>query len=134
MSNSTTKKPTSVMNQLLTRACKENKVRHFSYEDASTIIERMGLTELDEQTDGLVFRTNGVPVILFNGDQSATARFYTVAHELGHIMLGHLDERGKRDAEYTEMEANIFASVFIAMSLFFDSMLKEGFTMEATTV
>lgn len=134
MSNSATEKPTSVMSQLLTRACKENKIRHFSYEDARSAINRRGLTELTEQTDGFVFRANGVPVVLFNGDQSATALFYTVAHELGHVMLGHLDEHGNRDAEYTEMEANIFASVFMAMSLFFDSMLKEGFAMEATTV
>ncbi|MCI8620159.1 MAG: ImmA/IrrE family metallo-endopeptidase [Oscillospiraceae bacterium] len=42
---------------------------------------------------------------------------FTVAHELGHILLGHLDNPpiagGGIDAE---MEANVFASVLLAFS------------------
>lgn len=45
-----------------------------------------------------------------------TEREFVKAHELGHILLGHLDE-SKPKQHYTEQEANIFASVLVAFNL-----------------
>lgn len=41
-------------------------------------------------------------------------RQYTVAHELGHIMLGHLTNRVGLSSQTCEIEAGIFASVLMA--------------------
>ncbi len=39
--------------------------------------------------DGLLVKVNGLPTIGFNGDTSWVRRRFTIAHEIGHLMLGH---------------------------------------------
>lgn len=57
-------------------------------------------------------------IIFTNPDYGHMGSEFTVAHELGHILLGHLDDPniagGTREAE---LEASVFASVLLAFSL-----------------
>ena len=58
--------------------------------------------------DGLLVKVNGLPTIGFNGDKSWVRRRFTIAHEIGHLMLGHtLECNIDTDAE---AEAGQFAA------------------------
>lgn len=68
--------------------------------------------------DGFSLNVNGVNVIYYN-DKKPKARIrFTLAHELGHCLLGHLkfgktynrnSERDFKDMDVFEMQANVFA-------------------------
>lgn len=75
----------------------------------------------------LIRRKNGITryIVLYN-DRSASLRRrnFTLAHELGHIFLGH-----ERDTAREELEANHFASELIlprVLALAFLSLLPDG--------
>ena len=78
--------------------------------------------DLGAEQDGYTVMINGQPIIVINSlkrDNTARMRF-TVAHELGHIMLGHVGvyelvnrEPSPEDDEI-EQQANIFASRLLA--------------------
>lgn len=60
---------------------------------------------------------NGVPLIEFNGADSPTRQRFTVAHELGHFVLGHGTSPrdyptsfGAGTSDWREREANQFAA------------------------
>lgn len=69
--------------------------------------------------DGLALVEDGQPLILIADGMPMPRRRFTAAHELGHILLGHLDEEGPcrtLTPEARELEANIFASVMVAFT------------------
>lgn len=74
---------------------------------------RMTLAQLREQADlrdgCMLRRTRGgttVSIVLYNEEQpNIRRRNFTLAHEIGHIYLGH-----EEDATEEETEANMFAS------------------------
>ncbi len=90
------------------------------------LCRRIGISvkfaELGAEQDGYSAIVNGEPIIVINSlkrDNTARMRF-TVAHELGHIMLGHVGvyelvnrEPSPLDNEI-EQQANIFASRLLA--------------------
>ncbi len=66
---------------------------------------------------GLSFMRDGKPVIVFDDTRAKFEQRYTVAHEPGHILLGHLSHRNQAlttNLDWCETEANIFAAVLIA--------------------
>lgn len=90
------------------------------------ICRRIGIpvkfADLGAEQDGYSVIVNGEPIIVINSlkrDNTARMRF-TVAHELGHIMLGHVGvyelvnrEPSPGDNDI-EREANVFASRLLA--------------------
>ncbi len=68
----------------LTHICRQLGVRVRRFEDAR------GLPEAALQTDGLTFYSWGKPVILYNQDKPPARIRFTTAHELGHLVLGHV--------------------------------------------
>ena len=101
------------------KVCKDYGIRICSYEDAPQAVKKLGLNRAS--TTGIAFRTlDGTPAILFKeGRPSAETRF-TIAHELGHILLGHLDYRRSFDEQYpgfAESEANYFAVALLTHDL-----------------
>lgn len=98
-----------------------------SFEDGSTILQRHGLWPPLPSVSGLAVREGSQLYIFFDPATipSGRARF-TIAHELGHILLGHMPEDAHclsrsntgdmnllaRDPK--ERSADIFASRFLA--------------------
>lgn len=92
------------------------------YSKAEAFLTGLGLAALLWETDGLSVREQGKYYIFYRGDMTLSRIRFTVAHELGHIVLGHLDrqthttrnrEPQKDDAPIEQM-ANIFASRLLA--------------------
>lgn len=70
-----------------------------------------------EKFDGVSFKTdNGIPVIIINKNFSNDRKRFTLAHELGHLLMhiiGDFPISSYRDSKEKENEANRFASEFL---------------------
>ena len=96
--------------------CRQLGVGVYRYGDVTVT----GETAL--QGDGLLYFEGNRPVILFNQDKPAVRIRFTVAHELGHLILGHVAaEQGSavnRDfsvaTDSVEAAANQFAVRLLA--------------------
>lgn len=94
--------------------------------DAVETCKRLGIkvlehTELDPKVgDGLSCILGGVPYVFIRSGQSRQRRRFTVAHELGHILLGHVGKYQLVNREPSphddpvEQAANIFAARLLA--------------------
>lgn len=102
--------------------CKSLGVRTVSYRAADTMISERGLSEIIAKSDGLTFYAGDTPIVLYNEFCSAGRIRFTVAHELGHIVLGHVAPGGvtvaNRDPapgdDPQETAANQFAARLLA--------------------
>lgn len=73
-----------------------------------------------ERSSGFVYMKKGVPIIFWDDTRSKTEQRYVLAHELGHLFLGHMTHRNqylKEESQLCEIEANIFAAVLLANDL-----------------
>lgn len=101
----------------------DNKVDRLPV-SVTQICKRLGiLVKLYMPTDGNdgeTFMANGKPVILVSEGSPPARQRFTAAHELGHILLGHLGryQLVNREPEPSdnpiEQEANVFASRLLA--------------------
>lgn len=78
-----------------------------------------GITVRRDKSDelGHSMFINGKPYIFLGSREQLVQlsdRQYTLAHEIGHIMLGHLTNKIMPSSQMCETEANIFASVLLA--------------------
>lgn len=103
----------------LGQVCKNYGIRFCSYEDAASAVDALGIDT--DKKPGVAFRQkNGTNVILFDNTGTALQTQFTVAHELGHILLGHLDYRKSVHDPYpafAETEANYFAVAILVHNL-----------------
>lgn len=74
----------------LNAVCKNLGVRVLSYAESARVIEQAHLYHAVRNTNGLAFCLGGTPVILFNETLELPEVMFTVAHELGHLILGHV--------------------------------------------
>jgi len=89
--------------------------------DINKLIESHGvvIVEIDniEKFDGVSLLTdNGTPVIIINKSFSNDRKRFTIAHELGHLLMhicGNFPISDYRDEKEKEKEANLFASEFL---------------------
>ncbi len=79
------------------------------------------LAKMESDSDGFSFMKNGVPVIVLNANCTNNSRLrFTCAHELGHIILGHVGVYELVNREPSGMDnpieqaANVFASRLLA--------------------
>jgi len=63
------------------------------------------------------FREAGVNMIAIDDTLPPEERYFTFAHELGHVLLEHLTNRREK-IDAAETEADVFAATFTAMRLF----------------
>lgn len=76
--------------------------------------------DVSEKFDGVSFKTdNGIPVIIVNKNFSNDRKRFTLAHELGHLLMhivGDFPIPKHRNQKEREYEANCFASEFLMPS------------------
>lgn len=101
----------------LIRICKDCGIKVSLLKDA----EKLSGIDFHSKSKGggFAMMIGDMPLILIDDSRPRHEQRYTVAHELGHILLGHLSfrqEYGKLP-EFAEEEAGIFASVLLANEL-----------------
>lgn len=111
------------------RVCSMFSIPTISYTEACSqgfqaIIEKM----IDTDVDGFCYKGNGERYIIFYDDaRTPKERInFTIAHELGHIILGHLENAGmlprymmNRKNDPREREADAFAGELIRPPILF---------------
>lgn len=102
---------------------------------------RIFYQELEGDLSGFLYRENGQAVIGVNTHHAATRQLFTIAHELGHLLLHagesvHVDHsfrlhlRNQASSEGTsdqEIEANLFAAELLMP----ESFLKQDVAQES---
>ena len=93
-----------------------------SYQSGAGSIEALGLTGLTKKTDGFCAVTENHTYIFYDRVMPAARQRFTVAHEIGHLMLGHVgpgmattqnrEPTGTEKPE--EQQANQFAARLLA--------------------
>lgn len=78
----------------LNAVCRAQKVRVLSYDAGAEVIEGAHLFRAARRTGGMALFVGGEPVILFDETQAYPDILFTVAHELGHLALGHIGPEG----------------------------------------
>lgn len=76
-------------------------IRAYPYQGNETPIKEMGLERACAQTAGLTFYRGDAPIILYDRNTPPPRLRFTVAHELGHIALGHV-RPGERTVQNRE--------------------------------
>lgn len=102
--------------------CKCLGVRMLFYTDAGALLRNKVLERIAEQTDGLSLYIKDTPVILCNDKLPIARMRFTVAHELGHIILRHIlpgqattrNREPSPDDDQEETAANQFAARLLA--------------------
>lgn len=87
-----------------------------TFESFAGFCARTGVTIPSPTPEGMTVRHGGRYVVLYNDRTENDRRLaFTLAHELGHIMLGHAGEH----EESEEREANAFAAALLAPAVVF---------------
>lgn len=60
------------------------------YKGGTRTIELLGLANLPQQTDGFCTITPNYTYIFFDSTLSPARQRFTIAHEIGHLILGHV--------------------------------------------
>ena len=102
--------------------CRRLKIRVLAYGQNTKLIEQACLSQAVHRTDGLTFYIGETPIVLFDEKMLPARAKFTVAHELGHIILGHVKPGGVTTVnrephpndEPEERAANIFAARLLA--------------------
>lgn len=101
----------------LAKICKDYSIKVISYQSAGELPNILGV---NPSCPGCAIMCGDHAFILFDKECSEAERLFTVAHELGHIILGHLSCHNNKEnrAHFRELEANAFAAVLIANDFF----------------
>lgn len=102
--------------------CKNAGAKVLSYSKKRALLDKLDLLKHSKKTDGFTLSYRGQYIIFYNDVCSAPRIRFTLAHELGHILLGHISpgevtlinrEPSPRDNPL-EQAANVFASRLLA--------------------
>lgn len=97
-------------------------LRVYSYSRGRGLLDAAGLAEVAGRVSGLTFYAGAQPVILYNNAETPQRVRFTIGHELGHIVLGHVrpGEHTRQNREPQpgddpmEQAANRFAADLLA--------------------
>lgn len=102
--------------------CRQLGYPLYSYRKAAKAIAAAGLSNQCRTSDGFTFVTGGKTYIFYSDICTPARQRFTVAHELGHIILGHVGEgqhtlRNREPSpsdDPAETQANQFAARILA--------------------
>lgn len=104
----------------LGKLCAGYGIRAVPYRTAWQLICDCGLEQLANDTAGFCFFLDDQYIILYDSSRPILEVRFTVAHELGHIVLGHLSFRSgvlEKLHDSAEQEADAFAARLLADEL-----------------
>lgn len=70
--------------------CRNYGIRVRSYQDSTDVLEKLNLMDMMDRTDGFLTYISGKPVIFYDQRCVPGRQRFTIAHELGHYLLGHV--------------------------------------------
>ena len=84
-------------------------------EDSSSnrLIERLALTNYSRANKAFAYQCGASRFVFVSEDMSATEKLYALAHEVGHIFCGHLQDGNMACSVEEEYEANEFAHAIL---------------------
>ena len=94
------------------KICRSERIRVFTYTRAEKLIKRFGLEAHADGNDAFSFAR----IIFYNDETTPERQRFSIAHELGHILLHSSDGATVLNREISpndnpiESEANVFAS------------------------
>ena len=100
----------------LSKICKAEHIRLFSYKEGAKLIRQLQLEDHMMKNDAFSMGR----LIFYNDENSVARQRFSIAHELGHILLHSTQEvtvynrEPSSDDNPLETEANIFASRLLA--------------------
>jgi len=96
-----------------------------SSEPIRTLIRELGLTELIKTSRAFVYRKGDVRLLFVDDSMTSNEKCYAIAHELGHILSGHLSGNTSFSADMEqEFEANEFAHYLLHPGVFMKTSLQ----------
>ena len=72
-----------------------------------TLLNQLSLTDMADVQPAFTYQNDDIKLVFVIDDLKPDEKVYVLAHELGHIVLGHLDKATKSTID--EQEANEFA-------------------------
>ena len=85
------------------------------YSRSSHLLETFNLSKMATEYTALSTKRWGKYYIFLSDDLNAEAERYAIAHELGHIAMGHLEPDAEElNVEESEGQANLFALILLA--------------------
>ena len=100
---------------LLNDICKDENIKLIGFTDE---LSNVFTDEQNFTGQGFAIAQGNEKYILFDKTASTWERRFTVAHEVAHHLLGHLRLDTTTAPQDRENEANIFASVLVALLIF----------------
>lgn len=100
--------------------CLSYGINIYNYSKNAELISKLKANELKIGNDGFTTIVNGKPIIFFDDSKSPQRSRFTIAHELGHILLGHvglydlINREPSSEDNPIEQAANVFASRLLA--------------------
>ena len=70
--------------------CRNYGIRVRSYQDSADVLGKLNLMDMIDRTDGFLAYISGEPVIFYDQSCVPGRQRFTIAHELGHYLLGHV--------------------------------------------
>ena len=102
------------------------------YSRARRQIETLHIEEMTERYPGVCVRAGTQYYIFISDELNADQERFTIAHELGHIALGHIlphpaqRERTAEEKEEQERQADLFALLLLAPAPLLDALEAKG--------
>lgn len=81
---------------------------HSDSDGVSTLVEELSVQSYIESGKAFSFQKGAIKLIFLCDKMTSSDKFYALAHELGHIVCGHLNQNCSSEVE-EELEANEFA-------------------------
>lgn len=105
----------------ISQICHNDGIKLRSYSQGADLIALYNLYSSVTENDGFAVILNDTPYILYNEMQTIQRIRFTVAHEYGHYVNGHIsrsptarNKEPKESDDYIETQANIVASRILA--------------------
>lgn len=98
----------------LSSICRHLGVYLRTYAQGYNILKVYSLGDRMIRSDGLLLRVGEQPIILYNGFRSGGRQRFSIAHELGHLVLGHDEQPASREKQALETAANAFAGSLLS--------------------